>query len=60
MDFSKLPPIQAKIVRKALNHLTEARDLFCCSNSPYGRVADQEKVLELFKEFVDKLKNIKP
>lgn len=59
MDFSKLPPEQKKVVKKALWHLTEARDLLYCCNSPFGHPNDQMKVGKLFTDFVERLKSLK-
>lgn len=59
IDFQKLPKVQSDVIRKAFRHMTEARDLLCCANSPFGSVRDQDKVQALFTDFVSKLKNLK-
>lgn len=59
MDIQKLSKVQQDVIRKAFKHLTEARDLFCCASSPFGRVKDQDKVQALFEELRDKILSLK-
>lgn len=59
MEMSNLTKIQQSVVRKAMNHISEAGALLCCSNSPYWHVRDQEKVFAIIKECREKLMNIK-
>lgn len=59
MDTTKLPANQKKVWQRAMNHLTEARDILYCCDSPFSHPKDQQKVHSAFSEFVLKLKSLK-
>lgn len=59
LEVSKLSDREKIIWRKALSHLTEARDLLYCCDSPFAHPRDQQKVGSLFTKFVSELKALK-
>ena len=59
MDTTKLPDRQKQVWQKAMKHLTEARDILYCCDSPFSHPTDQTKVGHMFTQFVMKLKSIK-
>ena len=59
MDTVKLPDRQKRMRQKAMKHLTEARDILYCCESPFSHPADQTKVGQMFTQFVMKLKAIR-
>ena len=59
MDTTKLPDRQKRVWQKAMQHLTEARDILYCCESPFSHPNDQTKVGQMFTQFVMKLKAIR-
>lgn len=47
-----------EVVNKAYKKLSEALQILCCCNSPYGSVEKQEKVRKLMEKFVEDLENL--